>query len=154
LSYGVALDHLEMYSRNFISSVIGKAEGQGTEWHGHITAVTVAPEYRRVGVARRLINYLETVSQDIYQGYFVDLYVRCANYSAMDMYEGSGYSVYRRVKEYYGSLGLGKGSKDEEDAFGTPLIFWKIHAFHSPINRHAQTLGQGSSPTVSPPQWA
>jgi N-terminal acetyltransferase B complex catalytic subunit len=34
------------------------------------------------------------------------------------MYEGMGYSVYRRVREYYGSLGLGKGGRDEEDAFG------------------------------------
>jgi len=33
------------------------------------------------------------------------------------MYEGLGYSVYRRVREYYGSLGIGKGGRDEEDAF-------------------------------------
>jgi len=33
------------------------------------------------------------------------------------MYEGFGYSVYRRVREYYGQLGVGKGGKDEEDAF-------------------------------------
>jgi N-terminal acetyltransferase B complex catalytic subunit len=34
------------------------------------------------------------------------------------MYEGRGYSVYRRVREYYGSLGQGRAGKDEEDAFG------------------------------------
>lgn len=27
--------------------IIGKAEGQGENWHGHVTAVTVAPEFRR-----------------------------------------------------------------------------------------------------------
>ncbi len=32
-------------------TVIGKAEGEGEEWHGHVTAVTVAPEYRRQGLA-------------------------------------------------------------------------------------------------------
>ncbi|KAK9812391.1 hypothetical protein WJX73_007027 [Symbiochloris irregularis] len=26
--------------------IIGKAEGQGEDWHGHVTAVTVAPESR------------------------------------------------------------------------------------------------------------
>lgn len=26
--------------------ILGKAEGEGTKWHGHVTAVTVAPEYR------------------------------------------------------------------------------------------------------------
>jgi N-terminal acetyltransferase B complex catalytic subunit len=45
-------------------------------------------------------------------------YVRCANHRAIEMYEGMGYSVYRRVREYYGNLGLGKGGRDEEDAFG------------------------------------
>jgi N-terminal acetyltransferase B complex catalytic subunit len=97
--------------------VIGKAEGQGLEWHGHVTAITVAPEYRRLGLARKMMDLLELVS-DSYRGFFVDLYVRCNNKLAIEMYEGMGYSVYRRVKEYYGSLGLGKGGRDEEDAFG------------------------------------
>jgi N-terminal acetyltransferase B complex catalytic subunit len=33
------------------------------------------------------------------------------------MYEELGYSVFRRVREYYDSLGGNRG-KDEEDAFG------------------------------------
>lgn len=66
-----------------------------------------------------MMDLLEFVSDEIYRGFFVDLYVRCANYVAIDMYEKLGYSVYRRVREYYGSLGVGKGGRDEEDAFGT-----------------------------------
>ncbi|KAK7030383.1 N-alpha-acetyltransferase 20 [Paramarasmius palmivorus] len=97
--------------------VIGKAEGQGAEWHGHVTAITVAPEYRRLGLARKMMSLLELVSDEGYGGFFVDLYVRCANNIAIEMYEGMGYSVYRRVREYYGSLGIGKGGRDEEDAF-------------------------------------
>lgn len=31
---------------------MGKAEGKGELWHGHVTAVTVAPEYRRLGKVR------------------------------------------------------------------------------------------------------
>ncbi|KAF9447585.1 N-acetyltransferase [Macrolepiota fuliginosa MF-IS2] len=98
-------------------TVLGKAEGMGPEWHGHVTALTVAPEYRRLGLARKMMNLLELVSDEIYKGFFVDLYVRCANKVAIEMYEGMGYSVYRRVREYYGSLGVGKGGRDEEDAF-------------------------------------
>ncbi|KAG6860104.1 hypothetical protein C0995_015715 [Termitomyces sp. Mi166 len=97
--------------------VIGKAEGSNSEWHGHVTAITVAPEYRRLGLARKMMGLLEMVSDEIYKGFFVDLYVRCANSVAIDMYEGMGYSVYRRVREYYGNIGLGKGGRDEEDAF-------------------------------------
>ncbi|KAL5529512.1 NAA20 [Sanghuangporus baumii] len=95
--------------------VIGKAEGQGLEWHGHVTALTVAPEYRHLSLGRKLMHLLELVSDEIYRGFFVDLYVRCNNAVAIGMYEKLGYSVYRRVREYYGSVGPGK--KDEEDAF-------------------------------------
>lgn len=41
---------------------------------------------------------------------------------AINMYEGMGYSVFRRVREYYGTLGVGKGGRDEEDAFGEPYV--------------------------------
>jgi hypothetical protein len=98
--------------------VLGKAEGAAHDFHGHVTALTVAPEYRRLSLARILMNFLETASDDVYGGLFVDLYVRCTNSIAIDLYEGLGYSVYRRVREYYGSFGRGPGGKDEEDAFG------------------------------------
>ncbi|KAF9261246.1 N-acetyltransferase, partial [Marasmius fiardii PR-910] len=107
----------EAPSGRMMGYVIGKAEGLGTEWHGHVTAITVAPEYRMLGLARKMMSLLELVSDETYHGFFVDLYVRCANIIAIDMYERLGYSVYRRVKEYYGSLGIGKGGRNEEDAF-------------------------------------
>lgn len=100
---------------------MGKAEGTGTDWHGHVTALTVAPEYRRLSLGRKMMHILEQVSDETYKGFFVDLYVRCANMVAIDLYEGLGYSVYRRVKEYYGSMGMGKEVRDEEDAFGMPV---------------------------------
>ena len=42
---------------------MGKAEGEGKLWHGHVTALTVCPEYRRIGLANKLMNILETVSE-------------------------------------------------------------------------------------------
>ena len=56
--------------------MIGKAEGQGTDWHGHVTAITVAPEYRRLSLAKNMMYELERISDDVYHGFFVDLYVR------------------------------------------------------------------------------
>lgn len=44
-------------------AVMGKAEGHGDNWHGHVTALTVAPEYRRLGLAATLMKYLEDVSE-------------------------------------------------------------------------------------------
>lgn len=138
---------------SFISSVIGKAEGTSTEWHGHVTALTVAPEYRRLSLARKMISLLEMVSDEIYKGFFVDLYVRCANSVAIDMYERFGYSVYQRVREYYGNLGLGKGGRDEEDAFGrSRLRLFSDFAAHR-FRRYAQTTFTGFSSTFSPCKW-
>jgi N-terminal acetyltransferase B complex catalytic subunit len=42
---------------------MGKAEGKGEEWHGHVTAVSVAPNYRRLGLAGYLMHHLEQVSE-------------------------------------------------------------------------------------------
>lgn len=110
-------------------TVLGKAEGQSTDHHGHVTALTVAPEYRRLSLARKMMSLLERVSDETYHGFFVDLYVRCANGVAIGMYEGLGYSVYRRVREYYGSLGMGASGKDEEDAFGEFSLFVSLCEF-------------------------
>jgi N-terminal acetyltransferase B complex catalytic subunit len=90
---------------------MGKAEGSVSQrlWHGHVTAVSVAPEYRRLGVAAKLMNYLEEVSERK-NCFFVDLFVRVSNTVAVTMYETLGYVVYRRVLGYYSGL-------KNEDAF-------------------------------------
>ncbi|XP_070578890.1 N-alpha-acetyltransferase 20-like isoform X2 [Ptychodera flava] len=89
--------------------IMGKAEGTGENWHGHVTALTVAPEYRRLGLAKNLMDVLEDVSE-MKKTYFVDLFVRVSNKVAIDMYHRLGYTVYRKVLEYY------SGDPDE-DAF-------------------------------------
>ncbi|KAL6499515.1 N(alpha)-acetyltransferase 20, NatB catalytic subunit [Orobanche gracilis] len=61
--------------------IMGKVEGQGESWHGHVTAVTVAPEYRRQQLAKKLMNLLEDISDKIDKKL--------------------GYVVYRRVLRYY-----------------------------------------------------
>ncbi len=94
-------------------AVLGKAEGTEKLWHGHVTAVTVAPEYRRLGLAATLMNILEDVSTNIYDAYFVDLFVRKSNKIAIAMYEKFGYVVYRRVLNYY----TGSALTRDEDAF-------------------------------------
>lgn len=81
---------------------MGKSEGEGKNWHGHVTALTVAPAYRRLGVARHLMERLEDASEagDMF---FVDLFVRQSNRQAIHMYQTMGYSIYRTVLDYYGA---------------------------------------------------
>lgn len=47
------------------SAVMGKAEGSVAreEWHGHVTALSVAPEFRRLGLAAKLMEMLEEISE-------------------------------------------------------------------------------------------
>ncbi|WEW58724.1 N-alpha-acetyltransferase 20 [Emydomyces testavorans] len=80
--------------------IMGKLEAQHpsmrqsehyTPWHGHITVLTVAPAWRRLGHARRLTEALERAS-DINEAWFVDLYVRAGNKVAVGMYKGMGYA--------------------------------------------------------------
>eukprot|EP00427_Karlodinium_veneficum_P041741 CAMPEP_0169273314 /NCGR_PEP_ID=MMETSP1016-20121227/51029_1 /TAXON_ID=342587 /ORGANISM="Karlodinium micrum, Strain CCMP2283" /LENGTH=129 /DNA_ID=CAMNT_0009359607 /DNA_START=1 /DNA_END=386 /DNA_ORIENTATION=+ len=77
--------------------IIGKVEGHGEDWHGHVSAISVAPEFRRTGVANRLMEHLEEISDKVHNCYFVDLFVRATNSAAIRFYESLGYVVYRTV---------------------------------------------------------
>lgn len=101
----------ESPSGQIMGYIMGKAEGsvEREQWHGHVTAVTVAPEFRKLGIARKLMTSLEEISERK-KCFFVDLFVRVSNVVAVSMYKKLGYVVYRRVLEYY------SGDPDE-DAF-------------------------------------
>lgn len=112
-----------------LSPVISKHEppAPDPQHHGHLTALSIAPSHRSLGLARVLMDVLESLSgpgktavecDDDHEGHahehqvvptgaagdsvdawFVDLFVRCNNGRAISMYEKMGYSVYRRVVE-------------------------------------------------------
>jgi N-terminal acetyltransferase B complex catalytic subunit len=87
-------------------TVISKHEppAPDPQHHGHLTALSISPPYRSLNLARVLMNVLERLSgpkegTDGVDSWFVDLFVRCNNIRAVEMYEKMGYSVYRRVVE-------------------------------------------------------
>lgn len=96
--------------------IMGKAEGSvpREEWHGHVTALSVAPEFRRLGLAAKLMEMLEEISERK-EGFFVDLFVRVSNQVAVNMYKRLGYSVYRTVIEYYSANNNGDPDEDAYD---------------------------------------
>lgn len=90
---------------NISGYMMAKTEGKAHEWHSHITAVTVAPTFRRISLASRLCDTLEAITDSRpHEVYFVDLFVKCNNFLAIKLYEKLGYSVYRRVVGYYNSV--------------------------------------------------
>ncbi len=105
-SYGEYCVVSEDTVSNIQGYLIGKVEGykgndEIKDWHAHVSAVTVAPHFRRQGLARALMQYLHEVSIKRHDAYFVDLFVRPSNKIAVNFYKGLGYDVYRQVKDYY-----------------------------------------------------
>jgi len=84
-------------------------------FHAHITALTVAPHARRLGLARTLSSSLENSGEE-YDAWFVDLFVRKSNKVGQALYKGLGYKVFRVVKEYYVD-DLSGETQDGEDAW-------------------------------------
>jgi N-terminal acetyltransferase B complex catalytic subunit len=89
--------------------------------------MSITPSYRSLGLARFFMDHLETLAsdggaastatpngetenttttedsrtirKDCVDAWFTDLFVRCNNHRAVEMYEKLGYSVFRRVVE-------------------------------------------------------
>ena len=113
---------------------IGKAGGSGGNGHGHVSAVTGAPSYRRMGLASALMDELEGISENNHDAYFVDLIVRESNTNAIEMYERLGYVIYRTVLDYYSG---------EEHA----------HDMRKPLRRdEAKRSIEGRGPSIRPQQ--
>ena len=49
----------------WVFAVTGEAEGSVAreEWHGRVTALSVAPEFQRLGLAAKLMELLEEISE-------------------------------------------------------------------------------------------
>ena len=76
---------------------IGMIEADGV---GHITAIGVAPEFRRRGLARLLLHEIERsfLTRAVTT---VRLEVRVGNTSAQRLYEKTGYALVQRLGRYY-----------------------------------------------------
>ena len=88
--------------------LLGKVEGNQDNnlvknWHGHNSAVTVAREFRRLGIAKKLMDYFEEKCIKTHNAYYIDLFVRESNNVAINMYKNLGYIVYRTILKYYGN---------------------------------------------------
>jgi ribosomal-protein-alanine N-acetyltransferase len=78
----------------------------------HVMNIAVAPEYRRRGIARRLMERLfEVTARDARRGYTLE--VRVSNEAAIRLYEGLGFRARGIRRGYY--------TDNREDA----VIMWK-----------------------------
>lgn len=82
---------------------------RNTERMGHVTSLAVLSNYRRKGLAAKLMKQLHFHMQEGYDADAVGLHVRVSNIAARRLYcEGMGYGVVDVIRGYY---------QDGEDAF-------------------------------------
>jgi ribosomal-protein-alanine N-acetyltransferase len=66
----------------------------------HLTTIGVAPEHRRRGLARMLLDHMDTALRKREIGTVV-LEVRVGNTAAQNLYRESGFTVVQRIAKYY-----------------------------------------------------
>lgn len=68
--------------------------------YSHITALSIAPSYRRSGIGQNLLKLYDlNASQD--KSLFIDLFVRASNTPAIRFYTKYGYIKHELIEKYY-----------------------------------------------------
>lgn len=91
-------------SRCWVAEIDGRVVGMLVAWifvdEAHIATIATHPDYRRRGIARKLLAYaLQSAMREGAQNSFLE--VRESNLPAQDMYRKFGYIQVGRRKRYY-----------------------------------------------------
>ncbi|KAK9766719.1 N-terminal acetyltransferase A complex catalytic subunit ard1 [Basidiobolus ranarum] len=105
LSY-VAEDH----KGRIVGYVLAKMEEEpGDAPHGHITSLSVMRNFRRLGLAEKLMTQSQKSMVEVYGAHYVSLHVRKTNRAALNLYKESlKFEINEIEKSYYA---------DGEDAY-------------------------------------
>ncbi|KAH8305483.1 hypothetical protein KR018_010869 [Drosophila ironensis] len=68
--------------------------------YGHVAALTVSADYRRLGVASTLMKQFSRTMR-VKGAAYVNLFMRVSNIAALQLYRSLGYVPYGTVKDYY-----------------------------------------------------
>ena len=83
-----------------VNDIVGFAIMSYHESEARLNLFAVSPDYRRKGVGRRMIKWLERTAL-IYGNSIVYLEVRSGNNIARDFYTSLGYKIIQRLPRYY-----------------------------------------------------
>jgi ribosomal-protein-alanine acetyltransferase len=80
--------------------LVGFAIMQFFDEHAHLNLLAVDPTHRRLGIARQLIDWLESTAR-VGGIIWITLEVRAGNTGAQEFYRKIGYQEVRRIPGYY-----------------------------------------------------
>ncbi|GAA6029930.1 hypothetical protein JCM8097_009174 [Rhodosporidiobolus ruineniae] len=106
----VAEDH----KGRIVGYILAKMDEEPTEEpHGHVTSISVLRNYRRLGLANKLMQLSQHAMKTAYGASHVSLHVRKTNRAALALYKDTlGFEVIKVEKSYYA---------DGEDAYSMRL---------------------------------
>eukprot|EP00834_Sanchytrium_tribonematis_P001128 NODE_24_length_41419_cov_0.818780.p29 type:complete len:149 gc:universal NODE_24_length_41419_cov_0.818780:16736-17182(+) len=107
------LSYVCIIDEKVVGYCLGKIE-EDDKHHGHITSLAVHPQYRRLGVAKKLITLSVLQMKRAWKTKAVFLHVRVSNTNAQGLYEQIGFKIEKTEKGYY---------QDGEDALSMKLAF-------------------------------
>jgi peptide alpha-N-acetyltransferase len=85
-----------------LAKVDDEDESENKEVRGHITSISVLRDYRRLGIAKRLMDATHRAMKGVYNLNAVTLHVRVSNIAAMGLYRDRlGYGVVELDEAYY-----------------------------------------------------
>ncbi|OQV21331.1 N-alpha-acetyltransferase daf-31 [Hypsibius exemplaris] len=104
--------------KRIVGYVLAKMEEDDDEPHGHITSLAVQREYRRLGLAQKLMNQTARAMVEVYNCRYVSLHVRVSNRAA--------YHLYSVVLQFKTTETEPKYYADGEDAYAMrrDLVEW------------------------------
>ena len=85
--------------------------------HGHITSISVLRDYRKLGIATKLMRTAQFQMKNVYGAKYSSLHVRVSNRAALSLYKNVlGYEIDTIAHQYYA---------DKENAYDMKLFFDK-----------------------------
>uniref|UniRef100_A0A7S0BD53 N-acetyltransferase domain-containing protein n=1 Tax=Rhodosorus marinus TaxID=101924 RepID=A0A7S0BD53_9RHOD len=115
LSWPQLIHVAEDHNGQIVGYVLAKMEDEVDAVHGHITSLAVLRSYRRMGIARKLMEAAHRAMQETFQAKYASLHVRKSNAAAKHLYVDTlGYKVFDVEAKYYA---------DAEDAFDMRCTF-------------------------------
>ncbi|KAH8413547.1 hypothetical protein KR009_012268, partial [Drosophila setifemur] len=94
---------------------------ENSDLYGHVAALTVSSEYRRLGMATTLMQFFFRM-MELKGASYVNLFMRSSNEAAFDLYRSLGYAHRLTLKDYYPDVPNPEDAYEMRKYISNPLL--------------------------------